>query len=348
VSIWIDKQGRRHVGLMVGGQRVHRILPKDATARDAKRIEGQLRESLESLKAINIPGNPLISEVMSLYMTHSKNLRSPKTAEYHAKRAGPWAEKYRANQARAFAAHLVQDMLPEYQPATINRTIGTVKKALHMAWELGRTPEDYSKHIKRLPENNARDTYLTIEQVRKIAQHASEQTRAAIWIAILTGARRGEILAIGKEDIGADAITIRAANTKTLRTRTVPVTEALKPWLKYVPLQVNYEGLKTGFRRAREAAGMPEVRFHDLRHSCASLLVNMGQPLEVIRDILGHTTVKTTERYAHLRTSAQREALEKLGSAITLAITPPKKKRPRKAALSLVGGTGIEPVTPAV
>jgi integrase len=326
MSIWTDKDGRKHVGLMVGGKRVHRILPKDATARDAKRVEALILESLERDKAVNIPGNPLISEVMTLYLTHADNLRSPDTAKYHATRAGQWAVKYRVSQARAFAAHLVQDMLPEYAPATINRTLGTVKKALHMAWELGRTPEDFSRHIKRLPENNARSTYLTIEQVQTLTDHASEQTRAAIWIAILTGARRGEILALQKADIGGDSITIHAANTKTLRTRMVPITEALRPWLAYVPLQVNFEGLKTGFRRAREAAEMPTVRFHDLRHSCASLLVNMGVPLEVIRDILGHTTVKTTERYAHLQTEKARTALDELGSAIALAVAQGKEK----------------------
>ena len=337
MSIWKDKDGRLHVGKMVGGKRVHRILPPDATSRDAKRLEALLTESLERDKAVNIPGNPLISEVMTLYMTHAKNLRSPDTAEYHATRAGQWAVQYRASQARAFAAHLIEDMRPEYAAATINRTLGTVKKALHLAWERGRTPEDYSRHIKRLPENNARDLYLTIEQVQQLADHASEQTRAAIWIAILTGARRGEILAIQPEDVGPDAITIRAANTKTLRTRTVPITEALRPWLAYIPLQMNFEGLKTGFRRAREAAEMPWVRFHDLRHSCASLLVNMGVPLEVIRDILGHTTVKTTERYAHLQTEKVRTALEELGSRITLGIAQGKEKGPEGPS-SVIGG----------
>lgn len=319
MSIWKDKDGRLHVGKMVGGKRVHRILPPEATARDAKRVEALITESLEQDKAVNIPGNPLISEVMTLYMAHAKNLRSPDTAEYHATRAGQWAAKYRANQARAFAAHLIEDMLPGYAPATINRTLGTVKKALHMAWERGRTPEDFSRHIKRLPENNRRDTYLTFDQIKLLADKASKQVSAAIWIAVFTGARRGEILALQKEDIGADTITIRAGYTKTLRTRSVPIFEELRPHLSAIPFQINYEGLKTGFRRAREAAGMPAVRFHDLRHSCASLLVNMGVRLEVIRDILGHTTVKTTERYSHLQTTAQREALEKLGQAFTLA-----------------------------
>ena len=146
MSIWKDKEGRFHVSKMVGGRRVHRKLPEDATARHAKRVEALLTESLEADKAVNIPGNPLISEVMTLYMAHAKNLRSTDTAEYHARRAGEWAsgrvgewasgrvgewaEKYRVSQARAFAAHLISDMLPAYAPATINRTLGTVKKAL--------------------------------------------------------------------------------------------------------------------------------------------------------------------------------------------------------------------------
>ena len=337
MSIWTDKEGRRHVGLMVGGQRVHRILPKDATARDAKRIEGLIRESLERDKTVNIPGNPLISEVMSLYHKHADSLRSPKTAKYHAGRAGPWAEKFRASQARAFGREFIQDTQGKYSPATINRTLGTVKKALHMAWELNRTPEDFSRHIKRLPENNARSNYLTVEQVKLLTSHASEQVAAAIWIALLTGARRGEILAMKPEDIEGDSLTIHAGNTKTLRVRTVPISKALRPHLAALPLRLNFEGLKTGFRRAREAAGMPTTRFHDLRHSCASLLVNMGERLEVIRDILGHTTVKTTERYSHLHTDAQRGALDKLGEKVTLHIAPAKKKRPAKAA-SVIGG----------
>jgi hypothetical protein len=201
MSIWTDKQGRKHVGKMVGGKRVHRILPKDATARDAKRAEALLVESLERDKAVNIPGNPMISEVMTLYMAHAKNLRSTSTALYHAGRAVHWADQYRVSQARAFAAHMVGDMMQTYSPATINRTLGTVKKAMHMAWELGRTPEDFGRHIKRLPENNQRSTYLTVEQVKKLTEHASPQVRAAIWIAIHTGARRGEILALKPEDM---------------------------------------------------------------------------------------------------------------------------------------------------
>lgn len=310
MSIWTDKQGRRHVGIMVGGKRVHRILPEGATAGDAKQLEADLRGAMVKDNTPRIPGDPKLTEVMTLYLAHSDSLRSPETAKHHANRIGLWLEKYRASQARQAAAHIVKDMTGHYAPGTINRSLGTLKKALHMAWEAGLVPVDYSAHVKRLPENNARSTYLSVEQVQAIASNASESVRAAIWIALLTGARRGEICKLQAVDIGADSILIHAGNTKTLRTRTVPIVPPLRPWLKSIPLPINYEGIKTGFRRAREAANMPQVHFHDLRHSCASILIASGCDLFTVSKILGHSTTKTTERYAHMEIERQRAAME--------------------------------------
>lgn len=266
-------------------------------------------------------------EILALYCEEAEHLRSPETAKHHAIRAERWARKYRASQARECAALIIKDMRQRvdaegkkvgYTPATINRTLGALKRGLRLAWERGAAREDWSGHISRLPENNARDVYLDVPQVQAIAKHASDAVRAAIWVALLTGCRRGEVLAIRREDIGEDSILIRAGNTKTLRTRTVPIVPALRPWLSHLPLSITFEGLKTGFRRAREAAGMSHVHFHDLRHSCATILLGLDVPLDVVRDILGHSTIKTTERYAHALVHRQRGALEKLGALADL------------------------------
>jgi integrase len=310
VSIWRDKDGRIHVSVMVGGARIHRRLPDGAGTRDAKRLEGELRAALGKRQPV-IPGDPTMAQVMGLYLQHAETLRSPETARFHALRLGPWVDGKRASEARQVAAAVIKGLRGHYAPATINRSLSALQKGLHLAWESGTTPEDYSKHVQRLPENNQRDVHLTVEQVHKLAEHASEQVRAAIWIALLTGCRRGEILAIKAADVGEDSITIRAGNTKTLKTRIVPIIPALRPWLKYVPLKVNFEGLKTGFRRAREAAGMPKIHFHDLRHSCATILLASGADLYTVAKVLGHSTIKMTERYAHHQISAQRDALDK-------------------------------------
>jgi len=268
-------------------------------------------------KSPTVPGDPLLSTIMADYTErHALTLRSPETAQFHAYRIGRWLEGRRASEARQVAAHIRTDLLNAYAPATVNRSLGALKKALALAWERGETSADYSGQVKRVPEHNQRTVYLSMEQVAHLASHASEPVRAAIWIALLTGCRRGEVCKIKAGDIGADVIRLPAGNTKTLRYREVPIVPALRPWLHHLPLSIGFEGVKSGFRRAREKAGLPHVHFHDLRHSCASLLINMGIPLEVVRDILGHTTIKTTERYAHLHVDRQSEALNKLSAAV--------------------------------
>lgn len=314
MSIWTDKKGRIHVGIMVAGKRLHRRLPEGAAKGDAKLIEAELRRAAGQRRT-HIPGDPMLTEVMGLYIAHAETLRSPETAKYHAVRAGPWCEGKRASEVEQVVAKMTADMRGHYAPATVNRSIGAIKAALRIAYRERMIGEDFASRIGRMPENNQRHTYLSVEQVKALADECSEQVRAAVWIALLTGCRRGEILKLQASDIKGDRLRIVAGNTKTLRERTVPIVPAVRPWLEYVPLQINFEGLKTGFARARKKAGI-DVNFHDLRHSCASLLINMGVPLEVVRDILGHTTVKTTERYAHLHVDRQAEALNRLSVAV--------------------------------
>lgn len=335
-----DADGRWHAEACVGRRRLHRRLPAGATASDAKRIEAELIRALHARagqRTPNIPGDPLLSELLADYSErHALTLRSPKTAQYHAYRTANWIDGRRASETREVVAAMVEDLLQAYAPATVNKSLGTLKKALSMAWERGRTPVDYSSLVKRLPENNQRTVYLSMEQVKTLADAASENVRAAIWIALLTGCRRGEVCKIEREQIGAHTIELLAGNTKTERYRQVPIVPALRPWLAYLPLQINYEGIKSGFRRAREKVGMEHVNFHDLRHSCATILLGLGVELHVIRDILGHTSIKSTERYSHAMVAPQRAALAKLGNLHRDLHRPakPKAKRPRRAAVS--------------
>lgn len=328
MSIWTDEAGRIHVGVMANRKRIHRRLPPGASQSSAKLIEADLRRAVGD-RQVPIPGDPLLVAVMSLYLEHAKGLRSTNTAEYHATRGGKWYEGKRASDAEQVASKMIKDLRGKYAPATINKTLGTLKTALTLAYQARMTTIDHGDKIRRLPENNQRHTYLSIEEVKKLADCCSEQVRAAVWIALLTGCRRGEILKLQPSDIRGDRLRIQQGNTKTLKERTCPIVPALLPWLKYIPLQINFEGLKTGFRRAREKAEI-DVNFHDLRHSCASLLINMGVRLEVIRDILGHSSIKTTERYAHLAIEKQTEAMMQLSNLIAPEITPAKKKRKQK------------------
>lgn len=334
MSIWTDKNGRRHVGVMVRGKRVHRICEEGASASDAKQLEADLRKAMNADRTPNIPGDPPLAVVLALYVEHARaHLRSPDTAEHHAHRLEPWTKGKRASEAEAVARSVVKDMTGAYAKATINRSLGALKKGLALAYADKLIPKNYGLDIKRLPENNQREVFLSVEQVRQIADHCSPQVATAVWVALLTGARRGEVCKIRAEDIGADTIAIPAGHTKTMKPRVVPIIAALRPHLGKLPLTINYEGLKSGFRRAREKANMPHVHFHDLRHSCASILIGLGVDLYTVSKILGHSSIVTTQRYSHLQVSQQRDALEKLGSLVAPAqITPKITQRKRKTA----------------
>ncbi len=303
-----DKEGRWHAEVCIDGQRVHRILPKGAGKKDAERKEAELKQQAERVEFTQDP--PLV-EVMALYMAHAESLRSTKTAQEHAARLAPYIAGKKASEAGDAVIAMQRDR-PDLKPATLNRSIGTLKKALSIAWEDKITPVNYGERIKRLRENNQREVYLTLDQVEAIANEASENVRTAIWIAIYTGMRRGEILKLQKSHISGDLITIPAGNTKTLKMRSVPIIEPLKPWLEKIPLPINFEGLKSGFQRARKAVNMEHVNFHDLRHSTASLLANAGVDLHTISKILGHSTTRMSERYSHIKVDKQRDALNKI------------------------------------
>ena len=295
---------------MVAGVRVHRILEAGASAGDAKQLEADLRRELTAKRPL--AGDPLLETLMPLYLAHSKNLRHPASAEHCALRIAPWIIGFRASEAEMVAATIIKDMLPKYKPATINRSLAALKKALSIAWKLKLTTANHGSEIKSLPPNNEREIHLSIEQVRSLAAHCPESTQIAMWIALYTGARRGEILHMQQDDIQGDVLTIHARNTKKLRTRVVPIVDALWPWLSFLPLEYkDHEGLKTGFQRGRKKAGMEHVNFHDLRHSCASILIASGADLYTVSKILGHAAVTTTARYAHMQVGQQRAALAK-------------------------------------
>ena len=60
--------------------------------------------------------------------------------------------------------------------------------------------------------------------------------------------------------------------------------------------------------------GLPHMRFHDLRHSAATLLLSMGVPMKVVQELLGHSNISITmDTYSHVLPSMQKEAIEKMG-----------------------------------
>lgn len=316
MSVRKDTKGQWHVELCVNNERIHRRLPTGSSKSDAEFLEAQLLVAVKRDSKKHIPGDPPLTQVLALYTEHSKRLRSSGTAVYQAVRIAPWCKDKLASQAKQAVDKFIADCHGSYKPSSVNRSIGVLKKALKIAWDQGIASEDFGAKIRRIPENNERIEWISPEQAALIAAKTSDRVRAAIWIALLTGCRRGEVLQIEKDDIKSDHIVIRSQTTKTLKTRIVPIVPALRPWLEFIPIGLKASGIQSGFRRAAAAVGLGHMHFHDLRHGCATTLVSLGVDLYTIQQILGHSTPRMTQRYAKMSLDVKMAALSKLGDAV--------------------------------
>lgn len=317
------------VELCIKNERAFRRLPKGSTKAEAKALEAKLTIAIEKGRTVSIPNDPPLFDVMDLYMAHAENLRCPEGAKFSALRLADIIKGRTASEAYNVAQAYIRENTGKLKPASINKSIGTLKKALTIAYELEWTPENYGARIRRLPEHNERDEWISVEDAQTLCDAIqSEKVKATIWISLLTGARRGEILKMQPEDVEGDVLKIRAGNTKTLKTRYIPIVPALRPWLEHLPIGLAPTSINTTFQRAKRRTGLTHYHFHDLRHGCATMLVNMGVDLYTVQQILGHSTPRMTQRYAKVQTDAMRSALDKIGG--------------------LVRGAGVEPATSRV
>lgn len=195
-------------------------------------------------------------------------------------------------------------------PATINRRLALLKACLKHAWKQGLIPENLSGRITLLREDNKREVYLTREQVRRLADAAPTRgAQTAIMLLAYTGLRVSELLAMTPSNMHKASLTVRG---KGYKTRVVPVPGPVRGLLSALPLACSYWQLRKEFLVACKRAGMKGVRIHDLRHTCASMLINQEVDLYTVGKILGHSGPATTARYAHLSTGTLEKAMSKL------------------------------------
>ena len=149
-------------------------------------------------------------------------------------------------------------------------------------------------------------------------------------IHILTGARKREALDAQWRDFDIDRRDWRVPMSKSGRPRHIPLSEGVIQLLQTVPRFPDcpfvfpnpktlkpYESIFNSWNTARKLAGLADVRIHDLRHSFASFLVNNGRSLYEVQKILGHTQIKTTQRYAHLSQDTLLDAANTAGVALS-------------------------------
>jgi len=223
-------------------------------------------------------------------------------------------------------------------PVEANRVVELLRAVLNKAQAWGYLPEDAANparlsrdRLKKFPEK-ARDRWLRPEEVKRLTKAVNKSpdpyVRAAVWLWLLLGVRKSELLRAEWKDLDEKRGVLRLRNFKSGRPIDVPLPPVALELLQSLPRHRNnsfifpgrfpgthLKDIRKSWDRIRTKAMLPKtgeqrVTVHTLRHTLGSWLVQNGASLELIGEVLDHTDPAATRVYAHLRQDQKRQALE--------------------------------------
>jgi excisionase family DNA binding protein len=235
----------------------------------------------------------------------------------------------------------------------INRILDVLKKMLNLAVDWEYLPESPARKVKRFPGSNLKERIFGEDEKRRLLEACAFHLRPIVITGLYTAMRKAEILSLkwGQVDLGKR--TIRVERTKSGKPRIILINSVLLDELSRLK-QANgksehvfldpandkpLKDVKTAFRSACRRAGIRGVRFHDLRHTAASRMVEAGVDLVTVSKILGHSTIQMNMRYAHPIPENMRRAVETLVQNVTSAqdfVPAPSPKEESVPANALV------------
>lgn len=210
--------------------------------------------------------------------------------------------------------------------STINKYLYVLSKMFHLGINEKLIKENPLLKVKKMPRTNYRIRYLTEEEEERLYETLktySTDLEPIITLALQTGMRRGEILNLKWLNVDFDFNLIELLETKSGKSRIIPMSKTVRELLlkqrnnsEYVFInphtKVKYEPFKARFQTLLKKAGIENFRFHDLRHTVATRLMVSGVDVAVIKELLGHSSVATTMRYAHAVPGRKAEAVDLL------------------------------------
>ena len=277
-----------------------------------------------------------------IYLKHVADNDAPKTLE-NAERVMTHFEKRFGNMllSKLGPQHLEeykQNRLREIQErrdqksagvTTVNIDTRTLKGAMELAITLGYLRSNPFRRVSLIHQEKQLPSYLTKEQFQELLSVVeNERMKELFQFAVLTGMRRGEILNLEWPCVDLDNKTISVQSSKHYRVkhgknRILPMSQTVETLVRglercdpFVFMDATgkpyCEGYPTKiFKKAVRDTELDEkLKFHSLRATCATWLAEAGVPIYVIKEILGHAYVKTTESYTRIPTEAMRAGME--------------------------------------
>ncbi len=221
---------------------------------------------------------------------------------------------------RRHAHQFVADRSREVSAATVNRNLAVLKNMLTFALEREQIDVHPLSRFRSLPEERSALRPLAIEEERALVESVARvDPVVGVYVALLgeTGLRKQEGLRLKWSQIDQRKRMLAVENTKSKRPRYVPLSDYAMEWLGRLVRFVGRPHVfvnpatmdrikdpRGSFDKGKRAAALGWVTFHDLRHFRATQWVAAGVDLRTVKELLGHSSIQTTMRYAHFAPAA--------------------------------------------
>lgn len=334
------RKGHWHFTKTINGVRYRCALPTARTKAQAEEAERQKLKEIHEGKFGRPKGSTIfIDFAEKVYLPWSKENKRSTNDQYHIK-------TFRAFFKRKTFAEITTMLIEKFKserrrtptkagkdrkPASVNREIECLSSIFSMAM---RKPhrlisENPCLEVMKLSEENRRNRYLTGEEEERLLAACTderEHLKPIIMLALNTGMRRGEILSLRWAQVDFGRGQIHLTRTKSGKERDIPINTVIRDLL--FNLERHSSGFvfasektgralthcKRGFATALKTARIEDLHFHDLRHTAATRMAEMGAEPSTIKEILGHSDLRMTDRYTHAVERRKIEALERIGN----------------------------------
>jgi integrase len=248
-----------------------------------------------------------------------------------------------------------------YKPATVNKHSNIMNRMLNLAatWELIDSNPFKKSLIRHVAIGDQVQRFLDIDEIHHLLSACRASSHPFLYrfvvLLLLTGARKSELRLAKWSWVNSSTRILNVSLSKNGRARRVTLSNDALSWLDELREYATtlgprasrsdflfpnprtgkpYNSFHAAFFAARENAGLPDVRIHDLRHTYASLLINNGASLYEVQKLLGHYHVSMTERYAHLYPDTLHQKAAIAAGSIGLALDSPSDRSPQKPSQS--------------
>jgi integrase len=319
--------------------------------RAAKVVEAaQIRLGLKPRPApARVPTHELLKTVTDQFLANQKSRLSERGLErekgiidQHVLGYFDGRDNDHPNRTRAITVLQVEQYIAcrleaGVSPWTVRKEVNTMRHLFRYARKHGLADFNPAKDAELPPEPEARDRWLSADELKKILEKCPDWLKPIVLLGAFTGMRLGEILKLRRYDVDIKQKRVNLPKTKNRKPRRVFLNASALAVLSSLKLSekgqldllfpdITQNRASVQYKRATRAAGVPDTRFHDLRHTTASHLHEQGLDDHTIARLLGQKSIKTARGYQGMSAQFLEKAAARLDGRLGSVLKDVRQK----------------------